>query len=101
MNHSESDVERQISIQGIYLTAFWNYIWKRENELVCPFGGFLQDKLPQFQENLFVMRHFTFCSFFNIMNHSESDVERHISIQGIYLTTFWNYIWKREGSFKS
>ncbi len=30
MKHGESDVERQISIQGIHLSAFWNYFWKRE-----------------------------------------------------------------------
>ncbi len=30
MKHCESDVEQQISIQGIHLNAFWIYIWKRE-----------------------------------------------------------------------
>ncbi len=33
------------------------------------------------------------------MKHVDSDVERQISIQGIHLSAFWNYIWKREGSF--
>ncbi len=33
------------------------------------------------------------------MEHCESDVERQISIQGIHLSAFWNYFWKREGSF--
>ncbi len=30
MKHGEGDVERQITTQGIHLTAFWNYIWKGE-----------------------------------------------------------------------
>ncbi len=30
MKHSESDLERQISRQGIHLSAFRNYFWKRE-----------------------------------------------------------------------
>ncbi len=32
MKHGESDVdvEQQISIQGVDLSAFWNYFWKRE-----------------------------------------------------------------------
>ncbi len=29
MKHCESDVERQISIQGIHLSALWNNFWKR------------------------------------------------------------------------
>ncbi len=33
MKHSESDVERQISTQGIHLSALWNYFWKREGSL--------------------------------------------------------------------
>ncbi len=33
------------------------------------------------------------------MKHGESDVKRQISIQGIQLSDFLNYIWKREGSF--
>ncbi len=32
MKHGESDVERQNGIQRIYLSAFWNYFWKREGE---------------------------------------------------------------------
>ncbi len=39
-------------------------------------------------------------SLSNIMKHGESDVEGKISIQGIYLSDFWNYFWKREGTFK-
>ncbi len=35
------------------------------------------------------------------MKHGGSDVEWQISIQGIYLSAFWNYFWKREGSFNS
>ncbi len=31
MQYSESDVEQQIGIQGIHLSAFWSYFWK-ENE---------------------------------------------------------------------
>ncbi len=34
------------------------------------------------------------------MKHGESRVERQISIQGIHLSVFWNYILKIEGSFK-
>ncbi len=34
------------------------------------------------------------------MRYSESDVEQQISIQGIHLSAFGNYFWKREGSFK-
>ncbi len=39
MKHCESDVERQISIQGIHLSALWNYFWKREGSFKyqdCP-----------------------------------------------------------------
>ncbi len=35
------------------------------------------------------------------MKHGESVVERQISIQGIHLSAFTHYFWKREGSFKS
>ncbi len=35
MKHGESDVEQQISIQGIHLSAFWNYFWKREESFKC------------------------------------------------------------------
>ncbi len=35
------------------------------------------------------------------MKHGESDVERQINIQGIHLSVFWNYFWKREGSFNN
>ncbi len=38
MEHGESDVERQISIQGIHLSVLWNYFWKRE-------GSFKSDTL--------------------------------------------------------
>ncbi len=38
-------------------------------------------------------------SLFNIMKHGESGVEWQISIQGIHLSAYWNYVWKREGSF--
>ncbi len=34
MKHSESDVDQQISIQGIYLSAFWNYVGKRERSFM-------------------------------------------------------------------
>ncbi len=34
------------------------------------------------------------------MKQVESDVDRQISIQSIHLSAFWNYFWKREGSFK-
>ncbi len=30
MKHGESNVEWQISIQGIHTSAFCNYFWKRE-----------------------------------------------------------------------
>ncbi len=30
MKHTESDVERQINIQDIHLSALWNYFWNRE-----------------------------------------------------------------------
>ncbi len=30
MKHGENDVERQISIQGIHLSAFWNNVWGKE-----------------------------------------------------------------------
>ncbi len=33
MKQGESDVEQQISIQGIHLSAFWNYFCKREGSL--------------------------------------------------------------------
>ncbi len=33
------------------------------------------------------------------MKHGESDVESKTSIQGIHLSTFWNYYWKRDVSF--
>ncbi len=33
------------------------------------------------------------------MKLGESGVKRPTSIQGIYLSAFWNYFWKREGSF--
>ncbi len=61
---------------------------------------FRKKNLPQFQENSFVMRHFTKLSLSDIMKHGESDAERQISIQGIHLSAFWNYLLKREGSFK-
>ncbi len=35
------------------------------------------------------------------MKHGESDVERQISIQGVYLSAFWNYFLKNEGNFKN
>ncbi len=35
MKHGESDVERQISIQGIYLSVFWNYFWNTEGNFNC------------------------------------------------------------------
>ncbi len=37
MKHGESDVERQISIQGIHFSAFWDYFWKREKEALIIF----------------------------------------------------------------
>ncbi len=37
MKHGESDVERQISIQGIHLSTFRNYFLKR--------GGFNVDRV--------------------------------------------------------
>ncbi len=43
---------------------------------------------------------FTKLSLSNIMRYGESDVEWQISIQGVHLNSFWNYFWKREGSFK-
>ncbi len=33
MKHGESDVERQINIQGIHLSAFWNCFWKEKEAL--------------------------------------------------------------------
>ncbi len=35
MKHGESDVEWQISIQGMHLSASWNYVWKREESFNC------------------------------------------------------------------
>ncbi len=36
MKYSESDVERQISVQGIHLSAFGNYFWQREGSFyIC------------------------------------------------------------------
>ncbi len=35
------------------------------------------------------------------MKHGESDAERQISIQVIHFSAFWNYFWKREGSFNT
>ncbi len=40
-------------------------------------------------------------SLSNIIKHGESDVERQNSIQGIHLSAFCNYFWKREGRFKT
>ncbi len=36
MKHGESDEERQISIQGIHLSAFWYYFSKREGSFKVP-----------------------------------------------------------------
>ncbi len=49
---------------------------------------FREKKLPQFQKNPVVMRQIcnkTKLSLSNIMKHGESDVERQISIQSIYI----------------
>ncbi len=35
------------------------------------------------------------------MKQGESDVELRISIQGIHLSAFGNYVWKSEGSFNN
>ncbi len=35
------------------------------------------------------------------MKYDKSDVEWHVGLQGMYLSAFWDYFWKREGSFKS
>ncbi len=64
-----------------------------------PFGLFSQEKTPPVQENSFLTRHFYKLSLSNIMKHGESDVEQQISIQGIHVSAFGNYLWKREGSF--
>ncbi len=37
----------------------------------------------------------------DLMTHGESDTEKQIRIQCIHLSPFWNYFWKRQGSFKS
>ncbi len=34
MKHGESDVEQQISVQGIHTSALWNYFWKREGNFL-------------------------------------------------------------------
>ncbi len=44
---------------------------------------------------------FTKLSLSNILKHGESDVERQIIIQCMHLTVFFNYVWKREGSFNT
>ncbi len=62
---------------------------------------FYKKTLPQLQENSFVMRHFYKLILAHIMKRGESDVERQISIQGIHLSAFWNYILKREVSYKT
>ncbi len=49
---------------------------------------FCEKKLPQFQENSFVIRHFYKLSLVNITKNGESDVERQISIHGIHLSVF-------------
>ncbi len=41
--HGQSDVERQISIQGIHLSAFWKYIWKIKEVLRIRFRILLFD----------------------------------------------------------
>ncbi len=67
-----------------------------ENELllgpVNPLEFFREKKLPQFQENTFVMKHFTKLSLSDIINHGESDVERQISIQDIHLSAFGIFV---------
>ncbi len=38
MKHGESDVEWQTRIQGIHLSDFRNYFWKREGSFNLDFG---------------------------------------------------------------
>ncbi len=61
---------------------------------------FREDKLPQFQENSFLMSHFYKIILSIIMKPGDSDVEWQIGIQDMHLGAFWNYFWKGEGSFK-
>ncbi len=76
-----------------------------ENKLlwgtVCPFGIFSQDKnSPSFKRTHLQWDIYTKLSLSNIMKHGKIDVEWQISIQGIHLSAFWNYCWRREESFK-
>ncbi len=50
MKHGERDVERQISIQGILLSAFWNYFCQREGSLNIKYV------LPQISKTLNSLR---------------------------------------------
>ncbi len=56
---------------------------------------FHEKKLPQFQKNSFVMKLLQNYPF-PIYIHGENDVEFQISIQGIHLSAFGNYFWKKE-----
>ncbi len=49
---------------------------------------FRKKKVFQFQENWFVMRHFTKFPLSNIMKHCKSEVEQQINMQGIHLGLF-------------
>ncbi len=42
---------------------------------------------------------FTKLSLSNVIKNGECDVERQISIQGMHLSAFRNYFWKRDGCF--
>ncbi len=46
MKHAESDVKRQISIQGIHLSAFWNYFWEREGSFILTISELIWMSTP-------------------------------------------------------
>ncbi len=76
-----------------------------ENELLwgplLPFGVFSwENTRPVSRELICKEDTFTKLSLFKIMKYGQSDVERQISTQSIHLSAFWNYFWKRKGSFK-
>ncbi len=54
-----------------------------------------------FKINHIIWKHGCSKSFLsNIMKYDKSDVEWHIGIQGMHLSAFLDYFWKREGSLK-
>ncbi len=67
---------------------------------VRPFGVFSWEKTYPVSRELICKDTFTKISLSNIIKLDESDVEWQFSIQVIQMSAFWNYFWKREGSFK-